>query len=86
MHKDEECLSDIKSLEHYIKDELNIRNLTLTSDKQSYGVKLRAEPDHKTLGARLKGEFKSVTAQIKVQLLHIYLFHALHFFSKIKFF
>jgi len=37
VHKDAECLSDIRSLEHYIKDELNIRSLTLTTDKQAYG-------------------------------------------------
>ena len=46
-------------------DELNIKNLTLSTDKEKYGVKLRAEPDHKTLGARLKGAFKDVTKEIK---------------------
>ena len=48
-------------------DELNIKNLTLSTDKEKYGVKLRAEPDHKTLGARLKGAFKDVTKQIKAK-------------------
>ena len=32
---------------------------------QDYGVMLRAEPDHKTLGFRLKGAFKDVTKEIK---------------------
>ena len=45
--------------------ELNIKKLTLSTDKEKYGVKLRAEPDHKTLGARLKGAFKDVTKEIK---------------------
>ena len=65
IHKDEECLADLKSLERYILEELNVRGLTLSGDKASYGVTLRAEPDHKTLGLRLKGAFKSVMAEIK---------------------
>lgn len=39
--------------------------MTVTSDKHKYGVLLRAEPDHKVLGARLKGAFKSVLNAIK---------------------
>jgi len=39
--------------------------VTVTPDKSKYGVSLRAEPDHKTLGVRLKGAFKSVMAAIK---------------------
>jgi isoleucyl-tRNA synthetase len=46
-------------------DELNVKKLTLSTDKEKYGVKLRAEPDHKTLGARLKGAFKVVTKEIQ---------------------
>ena len=49
----------------YVLDELNVKKLTLSRDKEKYGVKLRAEPDHKTLGARLKGAFKEVTKEIK---------------------
>merc|ERR1711963_1143008 len=47
------------------KEKLNIRKVTLSADKASYGVTLRAEPDHKTLGPRLGGAFKSVMADIK---------------------
>ena len=65
IHKDKQCLADIKSLEKYILEELNVRSVTLSSDKASYGVTLRAEPDHKTLGFRLKGDFKPVMAEIK---------------------
>jgi len=65
IHKDLQCLDDIRSLENYILEELNIKSVTLSSDKTSYGVTLRAEPDHKTLGLRLKGAFKSVMAEIK---------------------
>merc|ERR1712012_1418672 len=65
IHKDQQCLSDIRSLEKFILEELNVRSVTVSSDKASYGVTLRAEPDHKTLGFRLKGDFKAVMAEIK---------------------
>jgi len=65
IHKDQQCLDDIRSLEKFILEELNVRSVTLSSDKASYGVTLRAEPDHKTLGFRLKGDFKPVMAEIK---------------------
>jgi len=45
--------------------ELNVRVVTVTADKRKYGVMLRAEPDHKVLGARLKAAFKTVLAAIK---------------------
>ncbi|CDR08583.1 unnamed protein product, partial [Oncorhynchus mykiss] len=45
--------------------ELNVRQLTLSTDKDKYGISLRAEPDHMVLGKRLKGAFKSITASIK---------------------
>lgn len=55
-------------MEKYILEELNVRALKLTTDKDSFGVSLRAEPDHR-IGARLKGQFKAVMAAIKVLLL-----------------
>ncbi|PKU28253.1 hypothetical protein llap_21443 [Limosa lapponica baueri] len=45
--------------------ELNVRQVTLSTNKDKYGVRLRAEPDHMVLGKRLKGAFKLVTAAIK---------------------
>lgn len=65
IHQDEEVLKDILLLKAYVLEELNVRKLTVTSDKEKYGVTLRAEPDHKTLGARLKGEFKQIMQAIK---------------------
>ncbi|KAL0129614.1 hypothetical protein PUN28_001706 [Cardiocondyla obscurior] len=65
IHRDQKALSDILSLKSYIFEELNVKTLTATIDKQKYGVTLRAEPDHKTLGARLKGEFKQIIQAIK---------------------
>lgn len=65
IHKDQQCLDDVKSFEKYVLEELNIKQLTLSTDKHQYGVELRAEPNHKTLGLRLKGAFKDVMKEIK---------------------
>ncbi|XP_015256074.1 PREDICTED: isoleucine--tRNA ligase, cytoplasmic [Cyprinodon variegatus] len=65
IHQDPEALKDIQSLQKYILEELNVRQLTLSTDKDKYEIRLRAEPDHMVLGKRLKGAFKAVTASIK---------------------
>ncbi|XP_062476011.1 isoleucine--tRNA ligase, cytoplasmic isoform X6 [Pezoporus occidentalis] len=65
IHQDPEALENIRSLEKYILEELNVRQVTLSVDKEKYGVRLRAEPDHMVLGKRLKGAFKLVMAAIK---------------------
>ncbi|XP_014423441.2 isoleucine--tRNA ligase, cytoplasmic isoform X1 [Camelus ferus] len=65
IHQDPEALNEIKSLEKYIIEELNVRKVTLSTDKNKYGIRLRAEPDHMVLGKRLKGAFKMVMTSIK---------------------
>lgn len=65
IHKNEQYLKDIQALESFVLGELNARQLITCADKARYGVKMRAEPDHKTLGLRLKGDFKAVMAAIK---------------------
>ncbi len=45
--------------------ELNVRSVTVSSDKKKYGVRLQAEPDFKALGAKLKGAMKSVMTAVK---------------------
>ena len=42
-----------------------MRKLTVSSDKNRFGVQLKAEPDNQTLGRRLKGAFKEVSQAIK---------------------
>lgn len=37
----------------------------MSTDKNKYGIRLRAEPDHMVLGKRLKGAFRAVMAAIK---------------------
>ncbi|XP_078104974.1 isoleucine--tRNA ligase, cytoplasmic [Sander vitreus] len=65
IHQDPEALEDIQSLQKYILEELNVRKLTMSTDKDKYSIRLRAEPDHMVLGKRLKGAFKAITASIK---------------------
>uniref|UniRef100_A0A7N5P255 isoleucine--tRNA ligase n=1 Tax=Ailuropoda melanoleuca TaxID=9646 RepID=A0A7N5P255_AILME len=65
IHQDPEALHEIKSLEKYIIEELNVRKVTLSTDKNKYGIRLRAEPDHMVLGKRLKGAFRAVMTSIK---------------------
>ncbi|KAM8930507.1 isoleucine--tRNA ligase, cytoplasmic [Pelodytes ibericus] len=65
IHQDPDALADIKSLDKYILEELNVRVVTVSTNKDKYGIRLRAEPDHMVLGKRLKGAFKSVMAAIK---------------------
>ncbi|XP_061544404.1 isoleucine--tRNA ligase, cytoplasmic [Phycodurus eques] len=65
IHQDSDSLKDIQSLQKYILEELNVRQLTISTDKDKYGIRLRAEPDHMVLGKRLKGAFKAITAAIK---------------------
>ncbi|KAL5013777.1 hypothetical protein ScPMuIL_008047 [Solemya velum] len=65
IHRDMSVLEDIKSLEKYILEELNVRQLTTTQDKQKYGAHLCAEPDHKILGQKLKGDLPPVMRAIK---------------------
>lgn len=66
INPDPEYLADVKSLENYIYEELNIRTLTLTSEEEKYGVKYKLEPDHKILGQKLKefGKVKSALGKL----------------------
>ncbi|EGG17942.1 isoleucyl-tRNA synthetase [Cavenderia fasciculata] len=55
-------LQDLKELESYVIEELNIQRLVLTSDDSL--VNIVAEPDRKRLGQRLKTALSDVTKQI----------------------
>ncbi|KAK3103923.1 hypothetical protein FSP39_022930 [Pinctada imbricata] len=65
INRDPVALEDIKSLVRYIKEELNVKELTVTTEKSKFGAHLVAEPDFKALGAKLKGDLKKVMAEIK---------------------
>lgn len=79
IHNEQKFLEEIEMVKQYILEELNVRCITLSCDKVKYGVSLRAEPDHKTLGVRLKSAFKDVMLGIKVKF-------ALKFEKRLTFF
>ncbi|KAL2888957.1 isoleucyl-tRNA synthetase [Ceratocystis lukuohia] len=51
---DEAVLEDVKSLSSYIEEELNIREVILTTKAEEYNVILEAKVDWPTLGKKLK--------------------------------
>lgn len=61
----QQTIEDIDSLRSFILDELNVRDLKLSMNKEEYGVHLRAEPNAKALGLRLRNESKKVIQAIR---------------------
>ncbi|KAI9470643.1 MAG: isoleucyl-tRNA synthetase [Benjaminiella poitrasii] len=60
IHHDPQYLADVKALENYITEELNVRHLVITDNEDKYGVKYRAEADWKVLGQKLKKDAMKV--------------------------
>uniref|UniRef100_A0A915PQN9 Isoleucine--tRNA ligase, cytoplasmic n=1 Tax=Setaria digitata TaxID=48799 RepID=A0A915PQN9_9BILA len=65
IRREEQFLDDVVSLQNYILSEVNVRMLTVSHDKQKYNVHLKAEPNFRLLGARLKGDQKKVVDYLK---------------------
>ncbi|KAL2919614.1 isoleucine--tRNA ligase [Polyrhizophydium stewartii] len=69
---DEQFHQDIKSLESYVQEELNVRTVTLTSEEAKYGVKYVLVPDAKALGTKFKKDAVKIrNALPKVELAAI---------------
>lgn len=64
LHQDAEVLDDLRTLERYITEELNVRDLVLTSDEKHYGIEYAVQADVKNLGMK----FKKDAAKIKKAL------------------
>lgn len=60
LHGDLDYLKDIDALKNYIIEELNIRDLIITSDEDKYGVEYKAVADWPVLGKKLKKDVKKV--------------------------
>ncbi|KAI0455995.1 tRNA synthetases class I-domain-containing protein [Xylaria acuta] len=54
IHSDPAYLADVKSLETYITEELNVRDLVLTSDEAKYNVQYSVAADWPVLGKKLR--------------------------------
>lgn len=63
--RDEKVARDVEELADYIKLELNVEELLTTDDKEKFGVQIKAQPDIKLLGARLRNESRAVIETIR---------------------
>ncbi len=61
---DSQYHADVKSLESYIVEEMNIRTLTVTSEEDKYGVKYKLVPEWKTLGVAFKKDVSKIRAEL----------------------
>lgn len=76
IHRDQQYLDDVKSLESYITEELNIRDLILTQDETGYGVTYSVTADWPVLGKKLKkdmGRVKKALPSITSEEVKAYL-------------
>lgn len=60
IHHDPQYLEDVKSLESYIAEELNIRDLVLSNDEAKYNVQYSVTADWPVLGKKLKKDMVRV--------------------------
>ena len=60
IHPNESYLADVKSLEDYICEELNIHELILSSDEKKYNVQYSLSADWPSLGKKLKKDAQKV--------------------------
>ncbi|EDO19565.1 hypothetical protein Kpol_1018p98 [Vanderwaltozyma polyspora DSM 70294] len=60
LHGDEKYLKDVENLKNYIIEELNVRDVIITSDEEKYGVEYKAVADWPVLGKKLKKDAKKV--------------------------
>ncbi|KAJ2907126.1 tRNA synthetases class I-domain-containing protein [Zalerion maritima] len=60
VHNDQQYLDDVKSLESYITEELNVRDLVLSSDETKYNVQYSVTAEWSVLGKKLKKDMGKV--------------------------
>lgn len=60
IHPDQNYLSDVQALEDYIREELNMHDLILSSDENKYNVQYSVTADWPSLGKKLKKDAQKV--------------------------
>lgn len=60
INPDPQFHQDIKSLESYIQEELNVRSVVVTAEEDKYGVNYKLVPDAKALGMKFKKEASKI--------------------------
>lgn len=59
-HSDQQYLDDVASLLSYVKEELNVRDVTLTTDEAACGVQYKVSADWPVLGRKLRKDMGKV--------------------------
>ncbi len=59
-HPEKEYLDDVRSLQRYIQSELNVRDVIVTSEETTAGVRYRAVADWAVLGRKLRNNLGKV--------------------------
>ncbi|KAL4939376.1 hypothetical protein BDV06DRAFT_199057 [Aspergillus oleicola] len=60
IHQDEQYLEDVRSLESYILEEINVQEIVLSTDEERYNVQYSVVADWPTLGKKLKKDVQKV--------------------------
>lgn len=60
IHKEQEYLDDVQTLLQFVKDELNIREVILSTDEDKYGVVYKVNADWQVLGRKLRKDMQKV--------------------------
>ena len=64
VHSDSQYLADLRSLEYYIRDEVNVREIDFTSDESKYEVQYTCSADWPTLGKKLRKDAQKVRKEL----------------------
>lgn len=76
LHQDSEFLEDVRTLERYVTEELNVNDLVLTSDESKYGVQYDIKADVKNLGMKFKkdaAKIKNALPKLSAAEIHSFL-------------
>lgn len=60
VHKDQQYLDDIRDFEHYIKEELRVNSVSLSTDEDGHGVVYKVKADWPILGKKLRKDMPKV--------------------------
>ena len=63
-HPEGEYLEDVRSLQRYIQSELNVRDVVVTSEETTAGVRYRAVADWAVLGRKLRSNLGKVKSAL----------------------
>jgi isoleucyl-tRNA synthetase len=76
LHQDQEFLDDVRTLERYVTEELNVNDLVLTTDESAYGVEYDVKADVKNLGMKFKkdaAKIKNALPKLSPEQIHNFL-------------